>query len=475
MARGVQRHAAGAALFLAMGAALVDESGKYRGSWDMSSLAPAMPSQEDQDAAIDLSKQPIEKIFQLLAFELMREEKRPAETRLGLREFQDYTDLACPSRLTTLLQDVIELSEGVEAYHHNVTGTVGLYWLLHQYPQEKSWVWILSASHERLLWKVGRHLAKLETFAMDDRPLHSCFSANTRYVIMDAVSTWKRIYADYIALLWNGVAFGMLGDVTSWRELDENDTAEEGPGGPPPNVSWSENIIFGNMFTSSVQKWLDFYKTELSHALYAGLARLQQGMPPGDEMGTMWVATPRSGATGSSFEFLRKQIWGGWPLDKGLLRGLLRHVLKPGYGDNAQVSVADFGAGGGRYSTWLNETGLVHAFAFDGTFAAWDITRGAVMEQDLAAEVQLWRTFDWVLCLDPDVILSAASSSSGALLHNLQRHAVRGVVVALGPALSAEEVKATGLSFDQAATEAVRAACEFGHLRDRAAVFRLPA
>jgi hypothetical protein len=29
-------------------------------------------------------------------------------------------------------------------------------------------------------------------------------------------------------------------------------------------------------------------------------------------------------------------------------------------------TVGDLGAGGGHYSTWLNETGLVRAYAFDG-------------------------------------------------------------------------------------------------------------
>merc|ERR1719361_1434991 len=136
---------------------------------------------------------------------------------------------------------------------------------------------------------------------------------------MNAVATWKKIYSDYIALAWNGIAFGMLGDVTSWREIDnETNTTEEGPGGPPPNVSWSENIIFGNMWLSSVNRWLEVHSAELRQAVFMDVARAQQGLPNEAEMSVQWLRS-KPGMI-SAFEFLRRNTFAHWEIDRGLLR-----------------------------------------------------------------------------------------------------------------------------------------------------------
>ncbi|CAE7647220.1 GSP1, partial [Symbiodinium pilosum] len=61
-----------------------------------------------------------------------------------------------------------------------------------------------------------------------------------------------------------------------------------------------------------------------------------------------------------------------WHLDKGLLRFILSNLLQKD--DN----VCDLGAFGGHYSKWLNDTGLVRAFAFDSIPGVEEITDGAV-------------------------------------------------------------------------------------------------
>lgn len=311
---------------------------------------------------------------------------------------------------------------------------------------------------------------------------------------MNAVTQWKRIHADYTAILWNAVAFGILGDVTSWREVDEEtNVAEEGPGGPPPNVSWSENLIFGNMWVASTQKWLEHHSQELTQAAFQEVGDIENGL-----------STQRAATYGrwhrsedgvlSSFEYLRRQIFGGWPLDKGLLRGLLRHVWRPGYDNAAAISVGDFGAGGGRYSEWLNDTGLVEAFAFDAVQSVGDISGGRVNEVDLAKPFTLWRTFKWAFCLEVGQQMSPKSLQT--LLQNLRRHAEIGLVISLASlrslgvqdssdaAISKDDAvfdkaeltafveRETGFRFDKAATAAVRQACELGELGKTVAVFR---
>merc|ERR1712072_1081282 len=97
---------------------------------------------------------------------------------------------------------------------------------------------------------------------------------------------------------------------------------------------------------------------------------------------------------------------------------------RPGYGKSPRVSVGDFGAGGGRYSEWLNETGLVESFAFDGVLSVGDISGGRVHEVDLSSPFTLWRTFEWALCLE--VGQHMPKKDMQVLLQNLQRHAQSG-------------------------------------------------
>lgn len=297
---------------------------------------------------------------------------------------------------------------------------------------------------------------------------------------MNSAATWRRLHGDQMALLWNGIAFGLLGDVTSWREVDENGQAADEPGGAPPNVSWSENLIFGNMWVSSVQKWMEHHSREVTEAVYTEIARAQAGMGP-DPHENRWRQAPHGVL--SPFEFLRRQLFAGWSLDKGLLRGVLRHCLQPSYGAGAVIpSVADFGAGGGRYSDWLNETGLVEAFAFDATHVVTDITGGHVQELDLGKEVRLWRTFDWVLCLD--VAGHMPEDQVAMLFRNIRRHAERGLVMswsadgetAIPEAAFVERVeRETGFVFDRKATDTIRLGCEMQFVSKTVAIFRATA
>lgn len=458
-------------------AAVVDEAGRYRSGTDIMSLAPPEPSADDKEAAIDLSQQPIERLFRLLQHELHKEDSRPAERRMSLREFQLEVDLVCQDRLVLLSHEAATIAADVQSYFLNMTGTSGLFWLFHKHPEEVSWIWLIAVSQDRVVRKVEHYLSRLAVLGLDDP--QDCLSLDFRSGLMSGIATWRRLLGDLVSLMWNGIAFGMLGDVTSWRDIDpQNETVEDGPGGPPPNVSWSENIIFGNMWVSSVQKWLEHHAAELKGSAYAELAQSQPGRRP--PSAPRWRDSDEGVL--SSFEYLRRQTFGGWTVDKGFLRNLLRYVLRPGYGGAAPVSVGDFGAGGGRYSEWLNETGLVEAFAFDATVSVADITGGAVQEVDLASDgSQLWRTFDWVICLD--VVAKVPAARAAALLRSARRHATHGVLISWStqvhearPSQEAELLalaqREMGLSVDWGSTEQVREGCEIPDLARTVTVLR---
>ena len=81
--------------------------------------------------------------------------------------------------------------------------------------------------------------------------------------------------------------------------------------------------------------------------------------------------------------------------DKGVLRALLRNVLP------VNATLADLGALDGQYSRWLNDTGLVTSFAFDGVQGVEELTDGRVRFFDLSkAEGGPEGPFDFIICLE---------------------------------------------------------------------------
>ncbi|CAJ1339184.1 unnamed protein product [Effrenium voratum] len=445
----------------------------------MPDLVPPEPSDSDRQASLDLSKQPVEKLFRLLYYELFKLDKKSAEQRLPLAEYSSMAqDMGCPERIMAMSQESEALAEEVNQLHLNATGTSGLYWTLHKYPEEHSWAWLLSHTQDRVMRKVWQYLVRLQTLAVPDDA--HCVSANLRTVLMTAITTWKRLLGDHVALLWNSVAFGVLGDVTSWRDLDDEGQAANEPGGPPPNVSWSENLIFGNMFVSSVHKFLDYHSKEMAGIVYQEILHAQHAQKLGGRYDYSAGEEHRLTKNGvySSFEYLRRQSFNGWPLDKGLMRGFLRHCLRPGYGSAPKVSVGDFGAGGGQYSAWLNDTGLVQAAAFDATLAVADITGGAVQEVNLAADIDLKRSFDWVLCTD---LVAFGAEQAVPVLRTIKRHvrAGGGLLFSWGPAETASSEDArrlveneTGFRFDELLTDKVRSGCDTSHFKASVMAFK---
>merc|ERR1712232_875896 len=91
------------------------------------------------------------------------------------------------------------------------------------------------------------------------------------------------------------------------------------------------------------------------------------------------------------------------------------------------TTVADFGASMGAYSKFFNLTGLIKSFAFDGAKGIEVASGGAVRCLALDVEFHLWRTFDWVMCLE--VLEHIPSEFEQVALANLRRHARKGAVI----------------------------------------------
>eukprot|EP00971_Amphidinium_carterae_P210834 4183490-Amphidinium_carterae.1 len=165
-------------------------------------------------------------------------------------------------------------------------------------------------------------------------------------------------------------------------------------------------------------------------------------------------------------------------LDKGLLRTLLRWVA-------VDSSLADFGALDGQYARWLNDTGLVLAFAFDGIEGVNELTDGIVTQVDLSTPLEIpWRAgFDWVMCLE--VAEHIPPSREAQFLENLARHARKGLVLSWAPPEiegeghvncqpleeSKRRVEAYGFVQDKEGTEALRQAAEISWIAASVALY----
>eukprot|EP00397_Hematodinium_sp_SG-2012_P028780 GEMP01030338.1.p1 GENE.GEMP01030338.1~~GEMP01030338.1.p1 ORF type:complete len:330 (+),score=70.05 GEMP01030338.1:515-1504(+) len=324
-----------------------------------------------------------------------------------------------------------------------------------------------------------------------DRP--ECFSSTLRENLAHATQGYLKLMKQHTTLLWNGFAFGVLGDVTNEKAVDPlleeeaalegitvnktcNDTAEgtcgdSGEGGGA-FVNPHGNLIFGHMFTGTLNEFLKKHAMELHGTIAAELQKgnVTENLRPHhqDEEGHFVY-----------FEALRREVFQQWAVDKGLLRGFLKLVDLDG-----SVTLGDFGAGGGHYSKWLNDTGLVKAFAFDGTPDIDRIAPGVEFLNLNEPNMTLWRTFDWVLCLEVAEHIPAKHTTT--MLQNVARHAQVGIIISwsedmegIGHVNCMKEAdwhnvveKTIPFRVDKEATVLVRSLCTIEYIGRSATVFR---
>ncbi|CAJ1409689.1 unnamed protein product [Effrenium voratum] len=165
-----------------------------------------------------------------------------------------------------------------------------------------------------------------------------------------------------------------------------------------------------------------------------------------------------------------------WHLDKGLLRFLLANVLRQ------NERLCDLGAFGGHYAEWLNDTGLVRAWAFDGLEDVEELTEGRVRFARLDQPLHL-EGCDVVLCLE--VLEHIPREQEATALQNLKT-ALRALVVSWAPpwqpgpghvnGRSPQEAwqlieKATGMMRSPELTELAQAKSTVPWIRESVAIF----
>ena len=207
---------------------------------------------------------------------------------------------------------------------------------------------------------------------------------------------------------WHGSVFGVYGEVL-----------EEGA------FAWQKDLTFGNVFADH----LDDQVQKIFHVLsYQQEEQLSKGMTIDQTVSlsrfNIVGVTHHSHDSGvfAHLEAKKRSLFGSWVLDKGLARAVIREV-----GWNA--TIGDFGAGGGHYSTWFNETGVVRSsHAYDGIPDIYKITKGAVQEWNLADESKpINKIFDWVFCIE--VAEHIPKQFQDAMIRNWARYAKIGFII----------------------------------------------
>eukprot|EP00927_Polykrikos_kofoidii_P066191 TRINITY_DN61839_c0_g1_i1.p1 TRINITY_DN61839_c0_g1~~TRINITY_DN61839_c0_g1_i1.p1 ORF type:complete len:492 (+),score=85.19 TRINITY_DN61839_c0_g1_i1:55-1476(+) len=422
-----------------------------------------------------LDEIPPDRLAMILAQQLQGEDARKPERVMKFDAFQDITELDCPSRMIWLVNRAATLRDKLGGLHENIAGLYGLSaTFLKNFPQENSWIWLLTKGREGAMQQVHAHFAEVTAMSLDKQ---DCLSNEARNILLEGVLQWKAFHVESTSLTWNSMAFASSGEAGAKAAWESG----------LPATNWGGAMAAGEAWLAKIRQWLEEYVGRLYFVAQRNVPQVNGATQDGgvrmhhqDDQG-MFVP----------YEYLRRKSFGQWALDRGLLRGLLRYVWQPPLppagseeGSFSPVSVADFGAGGGQYSTWLNETGLVQAFAFDGTKNAAEVTGGAVQEINLIEETHLWRKFDWVISLE--VGEHIPKQFAVTFLHNVRRHLTRGLVMSWSDdwegighvnCLSREDFLAlvereTGLRHDQVLTDVVKEKCEIDYIARTLAVFR---
>ena len=268
--------------------------------------------------------------------------------------------------------------------------------------------------------------------------------------------SFQELLKSWVVINWHGVAFGSYGEV-----LQE---------GVP---LWVKDVAFGDLLADSIERHVHWVQSEVGRI---GVGEDLRGYAPKHhEVEGMF----------QSLEALKRTTFGTWVLDKGLARGLLKEVLMTTtLTSNNAPTIGDFGAGGGHYSSWLNETGLVSSYAYDGTPGITSITGGTVHALNLAVPTDLGRVFDWVLCIE--VAEHVPEQFSQVLIENWARHARIGLIISWSDSIvgighvnpqpfqivNTMIERLTGFVIDVQATEKLRAISEKDYISKSVAVYR---
>jgi 2-polyprenyl-3-methyl-5-hydroxy-6-metoxy-1,4-benzoquinol methylase len=339
-----------------------------------------------------------EKVFQLLLHHLTMRDRSPILdpiTKYGVFDGLTSPDCSCVCRLERLMERTQRTQFRLEASHANFTDFAGLFTLLYEYPEENAYLWVIAGHLRHIFDLVNGHFADGTLWMLDRK---ECMPPPVRNTLLDMLTRWKKLQTDGISLLWNGAGFGVMGDVHTTSFVKTS-------------AQRNEDMTFVYMWSDAISKVFEMHTEALAQTLMGlNLQETTNARLYADEEYGMFEKT----------EIWRRDVFNQWALDKGLLRGILQHVVKTDGIRDPLVTLGDFGAGSGHYAKWLNDTGLMQAWAYDGARGVEEVTKGAVTWVNLCEHLDTQRRFDWVMSLE--VAEHIPPQFSRQFLENIARH-----------------------------------------------------
>jgi len=128
----------------------------------------------------------------------------------------------------------------------------------------------------------------------------------------------------------------------------------------------------------------------------------------------------------TTLEMLRRATFNEWFVDTGMLRAALRgEIIQRGQ------TVADLGAGTGEYATWLNNTGLVDAFSFDGSADIELLTKKKVKHVNLVTSIRRPAKYNWVMLIE--ICEHIPAELHPIFFQNINLFALDGIILSWAP------------------------------------------
>jgi len=370
--------------------------------------------------------------------------------------YEDFYELECPQKLVHMVRMFQDSADSLVTWHQNYTGTAGLFYLINDKNDPAvamSWMWVSQHFNHRVSAMLSRMVAWIQIFSLalnSHDPGCLYVMPSIRKLFVEFLTHLKRLQSDHVALMWNGAAFGMLGDVTrddfeEW-ELTDEEKEEFGVANKSKEQiqkdrqkvqsRFSQNMIFQNMYIGSASQFLQFYAQQVTNEAQELLVRWdRERAEVGAENSVVTVGAKAHDRVKSHhqdefgmfmpYELWRREVFKQWAVDKGLTRGILKYVIDDLYADR---SFADFGAGGGHYAKWFNETGLIRAWAYDGIEGVEKVTKGAVSHWNLVEDDgSHWTNYDYGMCLE--VLEHIPRNFTGRVLKAISRYVKKRLVM----------------------------------------------
>eukprot|EP00392_Amoebophrya_sp_AT5.2_P002424 g2429.t1 len=283
-----------------------------------------------------------------------------------------------------------------------------------------------------------------------------CFSEQVRLLFVVNLRRFKTLVSEQFRIIW-----------LAYQGVD------------PEGYCMTEKCNKRGTFAELVENWTGRVVKLLDSDLKTFKSVLETWRPPLPEEAHFY--SHETDGRFTTLEMLRRATFNEWFVDTGMLRAALRGGVFP-----VGATVADLGAGTGEYARWLNDTGLVDAYSFDGSADIELLTKKKVKHLNLVTSIRRAEKHNWVLLLE--ICEHIPAELHPIFFQNVNAFAGDGIVLSWAPPqipnightnpLLEQDVRQVLQRFlplfavDQDATSLLRAHSQVGWLKNTVTVLR---